>query len=126
MEGIDILLIISLSLISNAAPAWSIFSPKDYEECSVQAAKDAKNNDSLRILLDYCDTEFPARRKPEGGYHYYIGKMDRLPDQNYGYLDVSGPKLTKSDWTKIKEKKNGYIRPEEEDEYNLWRLKNHP
>ena len=119
-------MLLLLFINSTNVLAWSLFGPKDYEECSVQSAKDAKNKDSLRILLAYCDTEIPARRNPEGVYRYYIGKMDRLPDQNYGYLDVSGPKLTKSDWTKIKEKKNGYVRAEEEEEYNLWLLKNHP
>ena len=48
------------------------------------------NLNSLELLLDYCDTEFPARRVPEDGYRYYRSSTEQ-------WIDVSGPKLSKSD-----------------------------
>ena len=89
-------LLLLLLLVSTNVLAWSLFSPKDYEECSVQAAKDGRNRDSLEVLLDYCATEFPARRNPEGGYRYYRSATNQ-------WIDVSSPKLSKSDWVKIKD-----------------------
>jgi hypothetical protein len=72
------------------AQLLSIFGPKDYEDCAERAAKDAKTNNALSILLQNCNTSFPARRKPGGGYVYY-------EEVSQTYLDVSGPRLSKAD-----------------------------
>lgn len=53
----------------------------------------------MDVLLDYCNTEFPARRKLEGGYQYCPNGITR------GCINVSGSKLSKSDWIKIKNAK---------------------
>lgn len=74
--------------------ALSFFSPKDFEDCKVEAAKEAKSQQALTILIQNCNSDFPARRKQGGGYHYY--------DYESGsYIDVSSPKLSKSDLRKI-------------------------
>ena len=52
--------------------------PRDQEECRAEAAKKARTNEALEVLLEYCWTEFPATRKLGGGYEWQ------------GY-DVSGP-----------------------------------
>jgi hypothetical protein len=48
--------------------SWWPFGPKDYEECAVNAAKEAKSEDALAILLSSCELQFKGRRKPTGGY----------------------------------------------------------
>jgi hypothetical protein len=51
---------------------WNPFTPKDYEECAEQAAKDGRTPDGLRILVQACQRQFQARRDPKGnGYRYY-------------------------------------------------------
>lgn len=79
---------------SHQAIAWSLFSPNDYEECEIEAAKKAKTQQALAILRKNCNSEFPARRKQGGGYRYYDSESN-------AYIDVSDPKLSKSDWKKI-------------------------
>ncbi len=87
-------LTIALTLSSINASAWSLFSPKDYEDCEIEAAKKAKTSQALQILRKNCNTEFPARRKQGGGYSYY--------DYESGILIVvSDPKLSKADLKKI-------------------------
>lgn len=95
------ILILLLLMVSTNIFAWSLFSPKDFEECRDEAAREAKNKDSLHILINSCDEQFPARRKPEGGYEYYSASTDHT-------IDVSDPKLSKADWVKIKQDESGY------------------
>jgi len=90
------LTLLLLLLVSTNVYSWFLFSPKDYEECRDESAREAKNRDALRILIDSCSEQFPARRKPEGGYQYC---------RSGGCIDVSDPKLNKSDWAKIKSTK---------------------
>jgi hypothetical protein len=73
-----------------SAQFFGFFGPKDYEECAVKAAKDAKNRDALGILLQSCNSEYPARRKSTGGYRYFDSRTGE-------YVDVSGPKLSTAD-----------------------------
>ena len=84
------LALLASATVSGTAQA-SFFEPKDWEECMVQAAKDAKSEGALRILANQCMRDFPATRKPEGGYQYYDSSANI-------YIDVSGPKLSKNDW----------------------------
>ncbi len=76
--------------------------PKDQEECRTSAAKSARNQASLQVLLEQCERDFPARRRDDGSYVYY----DR---ESATWVDVSGPKLSASDIEIIRgvrEKKN--------------------
>lgn len=64
---------------------WNPFAPADFEECSEQAAKEAKTDEALKILLRACSSKFPARRNPSGsGYTFY----DSRTDQSFA---VAGP-----------------------------------
>ncbi len=81
--------------------AFSFFSPKDFEECKLKAAKDAKTQQALVILIQNCNSEFPARRKQGGGYQYY-------DFDTRSYIDVSSPKLSKTDLQKIAEARKQY------------------
>ena len=89
-----LLAIILSLLISETASAWNLFGPKDFESCQEEAARDAKSKDALSILIDSCDSNYPARRKPQGGYYYYDFETKK-------YYDVSGPKPSKKDWEAI-------------------------
>lgn len=90
------IILVCLLLITHSAPsmAWSLFGPKDFEDCRAAAAKDARSNQSLAILIEKCRTDFPARRKLGGGYIYY----DPISETS---VDVSSPKLSRSDLEKI-------------------------
>jgi hypothetical protein len=92
-----------LTLTITRADAWSIFSPSDFEECMARAAKEAKSNDGLNILLAKCGADFPARRSPAGGYQYY----DPVSRQN---IQVSDPKLSAADRQKISIHQDAYRR----------------
>lgn len=81
--------------------AFSFFSPKDFEECKVEAAKEAKTQQALGILVQNCNSEFPARRKQGGGYQYY-------DIESGSYINVSSPKLSKTDLRKIEEVRQQY------------------
>lgn len=83
-----------LSSNSSNAQWFGLFGPNDYEECASAAAKDAKNNTALSILIENCAKDFPARRNGRGGYVFY-------EPLSQSYIDVSGPKLKEKDWKKI-------------------------
>jgi hypothetical protein len=87
-----------MTSVSAHAQWWNPFSPSDYEECAASAAENANNRYALGILLSNCNSEFPARRKPSGGYHYYDSQLSR-------YFDVSGPKPSASDFAMIEAEK---------------------
>lgn len=84
-----------------------IFGPSDYEECSSSAAKKAKNRDALLVLLQNCETEFPARKNEYGQYVYW----DR--ETNIKFI-VSGPKLSDADRRRIQSEKTRIKQEEQE------------
>jgi len=45
------------------AQSWNPFAPSDYEECAESAAKTAKTNEALKILIAACASKFAGRRK---------------------------------------------------------------
>jgi hypothetical protein len=80
--------IILSTIILAGAAVWiyqSNFSaPKDYEECIEDAAKTAKSQEALNILVQSCDSKFRGRRNPGGGYTYFDARQDRA-------FRISGP-----------------------------------
>jgi hypothetical protein len=66
---------------------WNPFAPKDYEDCAESAARDARSKEALSILLSSCNSKFPGRRKPGGGYTFYDSRQDRS-------FDIAGPNPT--------------------------------
>jgi hypothetical protein len=56
---------------------WDLFAAKDYEECALRAAKNARSNDALAELFSLCGNEFAGRRKAGGGYSYYDACQNR-------------------------------------------------
>lgn len=88
-------LIYILFLLSTGnANAFSLFGHSDYEECEASAAKDAKSEQALQILIKKCDSDFPARKSQQGGYFYFEKKSKE-------WIPVSSPKMTKQDWEKV-------------------------
>lgn len=76
------------------ANAFSLFGPSNYEDCEVSAAKDAKSEQALQILIKKCNSDFPARKSQQGGYFYFEPNSKE-------WIPVSSPKMTKLDWEKV-------------------------
>lgn len=74
--------------------ALSGCAPRDQEGCIAQAAKEAKSSAALNVLINSCEREFPAKRRDDGTYAYYDGKLDE-------WVTVSGPALSDADVEKI-------------------------
>lgn len=83
-----------LFFISGPAFSWSLFSNTSYEECAAEAAKTAKTNNALTILLQNCSNEFPGRLQPDGSYMMYVPALE-------SNVKVSGPKPSVDDLKKI-------------------------
>jgi hypothetical protein len=81
--------------------SW-LFGPKDYEECAVNAAKEAKSKDALAILLSSCELQFRGRRKPTEGYTLYDNRQNR-------YFDIKGPNPTPAEVEYIDRQYSAYI-----------------
>lgn len=81
---------------------WNPFGPKDYEECSENAAREAKSREALRVLLSACDSKFPGRRKPGGGYAYFDSRQQRS-------FDIAGPTPTKAEMDVIEQQYRIYL-----------------
>jgi len=92
---------ITFFFVFSPASAWSLFGPSSYEDCAKEAASEAATKDGLNVMLIVCNDQFPARLGPDGKYRYY--------DAHIGdYVSVSGPKLSQSDWRKIKAARDKY------------------
>ena len=79
----------SVALIPTVSFAqwWNPFAPSDYEECAESAAKSAKTNEALKVLISTCASKFAGRRKVGGGYSYFDARQDRT-------FDIKGPNPT--------------------------------
>ncbi|MCS3929588.1 hypothetical protein M2175_004619 [Bradyrhizobium elkanii] len=66
---------------------WNPFAPSDYEECAEGAAKSAKTNEALRILIAACSSKFAGRRKLGGTYTYFDARQNRS-------FEIKGPNPT--------------------------------
>jgi hypothetical protein len=101
-----VVILVSSILAPGAAHAdwwsWWPFGPKDYEECAVNAAKEAKSKDALAILLSSCELQFRGRRKPTGGYTLYDNRQNR-------YFDIKGPNPTPAEAEYIERQHSAYI-----------------
>jgi hypothetical protein len=100
-----VIILASSMLAPGAAHAdWRswLFGPKDYEECAVNAAKEAKSKDALAILLSSCELQFKGRRKPTGGYTLYDNRQNR-------YFDIKGPNPTPAEVEYIERQYSAYI-----------------
>jgi hypothetical protein len=73
---------------------WNPFAPSDYEECSESAARTAKTNEALKILISACASKFVGRRKVGGGYTYFDPRQNRS-------FDISGPNPTHDEVKRI-------------------------
>ncbi len=67
-----------------AAFQWDLFSPKDYEDCTERAARNARSKEALSVLVSSCRSKFSGRRRPGGGYRYYDDRQERN-------FDIEGP-----------------------------------
>ena len=87
---------ILLALLGTPALAqwWNPFAPTDYEECAESAAKTAKTNEALKILISACASKFAGRRKVGGGYTYFDARQNRS-------FDIKGPNPTPDELKRI-------------------------
>jgi hypothetical protein len=93
-----------------SAQWWNPFAPADYEECSEQAAKEAKTDEALTILLRACNSKFPARRNPNGkGYIFIDLRLKRS-------FQVDGPVPTAQDIERIEHAYQEYLAQKRQDE----------
>lgn len=74
--------------------AFSIFGPGDNEECRIEAAKEAKTREALAIFLRKCNDDFPAIRRPSGGYQFYDSETSQ-------WIPVNSAAMSKSDWERV-------------------------
>jgi hypothetical protein len=96
------LVVATAAITAIAASKWNLFPPKDYEECSERAAKDAKSKDALSVLLSICRADFEGRRKAGGGYTYYDTCQSRT-------FDIKGPNPSPDEIEYIKMQCSGYL-----------------
>ena len=97
-----ILVVATAAITAIAASKWNLFPPKDYEECSERAAKDAKSKDALSVLLSICRADFEGRRKAGGGYTYYDTCQSRT-------FDIKGPNPSPDEMEYIKKQCSAYL-----------------
>ncbi len=99
LTRLTLLIFIFMLAHTQHVEAWSLFGPSDYEECSDEAAKEAKGKNALKVMLKNCNSKFRARRKPGGGYIYCanIGQ----PTFQKICIDVNGPKISHSDQNRM-------------------------
>jgi hypothetical protein len=100
--GFGISIVAAAAISAFVTSKWSLFAPKDYEECAQSAAKDARSKDALSVLLSICSSEFKARRKAGGGYAYYDGCRERT-------FDIKGPNPTPDEQAYMREKCSAYL-----------------
>jgi hypothetical protein len=99
-------LIIAVAMI--AVFRWdSFFSPRDYEECSENAARTAKSKDALSVLISTCNSKFSALRKPGGGYLYYDARQNRE-------FEIAGPNPTEQEKRYIEREYSIYLEKEQQ------------
>jgi hypothetical protein len=84
------------------ASGWNPFPPKDYEECIESAAKSAKSNEALAILVSSCSSKFVGRRNVRGGYTYY-------DDRQNSTFNIAGPNPTPEEWALIENRYQKYL-----------------
>ncbi len=92
-----------VALASSRAPAqsWTPAGSGDYEDCA-EKARTWSTPDRLAATLSECDTRFPGRRKPEGGYTYYDFMQNR-------HFDIAGPVPTAQELKQIDHAYIGYL-----------------
>ncbi|WP_316228650.1 hypothetical protein [Bradyrhizobium sp. SZCCHNR1045] len=99
-----VILCVCSALICTPALAqwWNPFAPSDYEECAESAAKTAKTNEALKILVQSCGSKFAGRRKPGGGYTFYDPRQDQL-------FDIKGPNPSADEQKRIDAAYSNYV-----------------
>jgi hypothetical protein len=102
LAALAIMYSIFLGGTSAYAQWWNPFAPKDYEDCSESAARDARSKEALSVLLASCESKFPGRRKPGGGYTFYDPRQLRA-------FDISGPSPTSQEMAYIDHQYSIYL-----------------
>jgi hypothetical protein len=87
MLGAALLIVATAAISTFVTSKWSLFPPKDYEECAQSAAKDAKSKAALSVLLSICGSKFAGRQRPGGGYTFYDSRQGLK-------FDIVGPNPT--------------------------------
>jgi hypothetical protein len=96
--------LIGFVLISPRSNAqwWKPHEPRDFEECSESAERNATSKETRASLISECDAKFAGRRKPGGGYTYYDFMQNR-------HFDIAGPNPTPEEQKRIDEQYTAYL-----------------
>jgi hypothetical protein len=93
---------IALNSTVSSAQWWSIFAPRDYEDCAAGAEKSAPTKEARASLIAECDGKFAGRRKAGGGYTFYDFMQDR-------HFDIAGPNPTPDELKQMDEEYIAYL-----------------
>ena len=85
---------VTLTSISSGAQQSTIAAARDYEECAERVRAPALATESAPATIAECDSRFPGRRKPGGGYTYYDFMQNR-------HFDIAGPVPTAKELKQI-------------------------
>ena len=100
-----------VSAMPGASPAdaqwWNPLAPSDFEECTERAAKEAKTNEALNILLESCRAKFTGRRKPGGGYTFLDTRQNRS-------FPIAGPNPTPAEIRFFDEQHSLFLKNQQE------------
>jgi hypothetical protein len=95
MRPLNFFVVLAMGAAIAWVSGWNPFLPKDYEECIESAAKSAKSQEALGILVSSCSSKFVGRRNVRGGGYTYHD--DR---QNSTFI-IAGPNPTPEEWAYI-------------------------
>lgn len=96
----------TIAMLGLMAVCWSSIIPtaaaqpgivqraSDYEDCVEQAHASGSPKEAIVATVSACDSRFPGRRKPGGGYTYFDFMQNR-------HFDIAGPVPTKKELKQI-------------------------
>jgi hypothetical protein len=85
---------VTLTSISSGAQQSTIATARDYEDCAERLRAPAHAKETAPATIAECDSRFPGRRKPGGGYTYYDFMQNR-------HFDIAGPVPTAKELKQI-------------------------
>lgn len=85
---------VTLTSMSSGAQQSTIAAARDYEDCAERIRAPVLATESAPATIAECDSRFPGRRKPGGGYTYYDFMQNR-------HFDIAGPVPTAKELKQI-------------------------
>jgi hypothetical protein len=105
----------AIALIGFQRSDWNLFPPKDYEECTENAALHAKSKDALTLLISSCQSKFAGRRNARGGYFYHDSRQA-------SDFAIAGPNPSPQEWRSIDGAYSKYLdeKQKSEEAFQRW------